>query len=114
MNNWSAKVGEITISVSESNLNIFKYSLVPSDNLKRRMSQLFWFDIYVMKYAFGIEPHEILSSVKNLEDGEPHSGIKRAAVFKNKPLKGLWHKHFSCARFLPHNILLGLGKNGLR
>jgi hypothetical protein len=78
------------------------------------MSQLILLDLYVMDYEFGISPHEILASIKELEAGETPTGVKPATPFKHPPLKGLWHKHFFGARFLVHNLLNGLGKNGLR
>jgi hypothetical protein len=77
------------------------------------MSELLWFDMYVLDQEFGVSPHEILKSITNLEAGEPHSGIKPATPFKNPPLNGLWHKHYFSANFLVNNITLALGKNGL-
>ena len=78
------------------------------------MSELMWFDMYVLDKEFGVIPHDILNSVKDLEAGEVQSqGIKPATRFKNLPLKGLWHKHFFSAHFLVNNIVLGLGKNGV-
>ena len=74
---------------------------------------LIWLDMYILDIEFGVSPHEVLESIKHLEDGEPETGIKPATQFKNLPLKGLWHKHFFAANFLVQNIVLGLGKNGL-
>jgi hypothetical protein len=77
------------------------------------MSQLFLLDLFVMDYEFGISPHEVLASIKELERGETPTGVKAATQFRRPPLKGLWHKHFFAARFLVHNLLNALGNNGL-
>ena len=43
------------------------------------MSELMWFDMYVLDKEFGVSPHDILNSVKDLEAGEVQSqGIKPA------------------------------------
>jgi hypothetical protein len=78
------------------------------------MSRLFLFDMFTLNTVYGIEPMEILQSVHDLEAGDGNTGTKIATPFKHPPLKGLWHKHYFAARFLAHNIQLGLGKNGLR
>jgi hypothetical protein len=70
------------------------------------MSELIWLDMYTLDAGFGVSPHDILSAIKDLENGEPETGIK--------PLKGLWHKHYFSAHFVAKNILLGFGTAGLR
>ena len=69
--------------------------------------------MYVLDSAFGVSPHEILATIRNLEAGEPENGVKAATQFKHAPLRGLWHKHYFSAHFVAANILLGLGKNGM-
>jgi hypothetical protein len=114
MKTWAANMEGHDISVTGKQLTQFKRLYVPEgSDLSARMSELLWFDIYVLDREFGVSPHQILSSINNLEAGEPHSGIKPATEFKNPPLKGLWHKHFFSALFLATNISLALGKNGL-
>ena len=81
--------------------------------LARRMSELVWLNIYTLEAAFGVSPQEILSAIYDVEQGEPPSRIKAATQFENMPLKGLWHKHYFSARFMPKNIALGLGKGRL-
>jgi hypothetical protein len=87
---------------------------VGTSQLANRMSELLWMDIYTFDAAFGVSPHDILAAITTLEHGEPPSGVKPATQFKNLPLKGLWHKHFFSAHFVVKNILLGLGKTGLK
>lgn len=100
-------------TVTDEKLFNFRDMYVSDNSLKSRMTRLFLLDLYIMDLEFGISPHEILGSVKELENGENPEGVKPAAPFRNPPLKGLWHKHFFAARFLVDNLLLGLGKNGL-
>jgi hypothetical protein len=114
MKTWTAKMKDHDISITHERLMQFRSFYISEDSdLSARMSELLWFDIYVLDQEFGVGPHEILSSINNLEAGEPHSGIKPATAFKNPPLKGLWHKHYFSAHFLATNILLALGKKGL-
>jgi hypothetical protein len=64
--------------------------------------------------AFGISGHEVLHTIKDLEQGEAASVAKPATQFRKLPLKGLWHKHIFSARFVAQNISLGLGRDALR
>ena len=82
-------------------------------DLVSRISEVMWFDMYVLDTEFGVSPHDILRSVNDLETGEKLRGVKPATVFGKLPLKGLWHKHFFSAHFLVNNIVLGHGKDGL-
>jgi hypothetical protein len=113
MRAWTAKMDGHDISVTSDRLAVFRSFYVSGSDLSSRMSELLWFDMYVLEVKFGVSPHDILKSITNLEAGEPHSGIKPATIFRNLPLKGLWHKHFFSAHFLVNNISLALGKNGL-
>lgn len=109
---WTAKMRGHDIVVESEQLQAFKDMYVHGD-LVSRMSDLLLFDMYVLDMEFGVSPHDVLKSIKNLEEGEPHSGIKPATMFRKPPLKGLWHKHYFSAQFLVQNISLALGKDGL-
>ena len=112
MKTWTAKMKGHDLSITRERLMQFKsFYISEKSDLSARMSELLWIDIYVLDQKFGVGPHEILSSINNLEAGEPYSGIKPATAFKNPPLKGLWHKHYFSAHFLA--TLLGLGQHGL-
>ncbi|MFG1279836.1 hypothetical protein [Xanthobacter autotrophicus] len=78
-----------------------------------RMSTLIWVDMFAMEATYGINPNEILRSIDELEGLASGSRIKPPTQFKFHPLNGLWHKHFFAARFIAHNISLGLSRNGL-
>lgn len=113
MRTWTAKMDGHDISITGDKLAAFRSVYVPAGDLSSRMSDLLWFDMYVLDVEFGVSPHDVLKSIQNLEAGEPHSGIKPATEFRKAPLKGLWHKHFFSAHFLVNNISLALGKDGL-
>jgi hypothetical protein len=102
------------IKVSQSDLSNFKNTYIENNDLKRRISDLFLLDMYVMNVEFGIIPQEILQSIYDLENNGNGSLTKPAQAFKKPPLKGLRYKHFFSARFIAHNITSELGKNGLR
>jgi len=70
-----------------------------------RISRCFWFDLLLLNARYGIWPGEVLRPVLDVENGEPSTGIKIATQFIREPLRGLWHKHWFSARFLPSNLL---------
>jgi hypothetical protein len=112
MNNWTATVKDQAFNATSVELRTFQDFYVSDKALLDRMSELLWFDIYVLHHAFGVSPLDILQSILDLEASEPHKGIKPATRFNKPPLKGLWHKHYFSAHFLIKNIQLGLGKHG--
>ena len=109
---WTAKMDGYDIVATGEQLDAFKQAYVGGD-LASRMSDLLTFDMYVLDAAFGVSPHEVLSAIKNVEDGEPHNGVKPATQFRRPPLQGLWHKHYFAANFLAKNMQLALGRDGL-
>ena len=110
---YTAKLNDRDIKITSRDLTSFREMYIGNSELSERMSELIWFDLYVMDAEFGVSPHDVLSAIKGLEKGELPSGTKPATQFRNMPLKGLWHKHFFSAHFLVQNLLLGLGKRGL-
>lgn len=50
----------------------------------------------------------IAQAVIDLEAGASSTGTKPASAFRRAPLIGLWHAHFTDARFLAANYLLAL------
>jgi hypothetical protein len=101
------------VKISNRDLTVFREMYVGDTELAGRMSELLWVDIYTLDAAFGVSPHDVLSAIRVLEQGEAATGTKPATPFKNLPLKGLWHKHYFSAHFVVQNILQGLGKSGL-
>lgn len=107
-------IGGELLTASREQVIRLKRLYVGESDLASRMSEMIWFDILVHEEVFGIEPTEILEAVQEVETGEATLRTKKATQFTREPLKGLWHKHYFAARFLAHNIVLGLGKEGLR
>jgi hypothetical protein len=110
---WTAKMKGKDIKVTSERLAEWRSFYVSNSDLASRISELMWFDMYVLDAEFGVGPNDILSSVTDLEAGEKSRGVKPATPFGKLPLKGLWHKHFFSAHFLVNNIVLGHGKDGL-
>ncbi len=78
-----------------------------------RFSWWLVFQIWMYNERFGIEPVEIMEAIKELEN-QTESLIKKETKFTRYPLKGLWHKHYFSARFLPKNLQIHHGKDGMR
>lgn len=111
---WTAKIdGHDDIVVTVELLEAFKQAHVRGD-IASRMSDLLTFDMYVLNETFGVNPYEVISAIKNVEDGEPHNGVKPATQFRRPPLQGLWHKHYFAANFLAKNMQLALGRDGIK
>lgn len=110
--NWTAKFQTGDIKISSPKLISWRSGYLNDAGLLNRISELMWFDLYVLDKKFGVSPNEILKSVQELESGETAKGVKAAAEFRNPPLRGLWHKHYFSAHFILQNITLGHGKNG--
>lgn len=110
---YTVKLRGRSIQITNRDLAVFRDMYVADAELAGRMSELLWVDIYTLDAEFGIGPHDILSAIRALEQGESATGTKPATQYRNMPLKALWHKHYFSANFVVKNILLGLGKNGL-
>lgn len=99
------------IKVSGSQLSAFATRHKLSDEIHRRISELFWLDLYVYFEGFNVDPDNILCEIRYLENGTPRTETKAAAPFLHKPLKGLCHKHWFAANFVPGNILNAYNDN---
>lgn len=70
-----------------------------------RISLCFWFDLLVLDQRYHVGVHSVLQPLLDIEGSETPTGTKPATPFTRLPLKGLWHKHWFTARFLPANLL---------
>ncbi|MEA3197371.1 MAG: hypothetical protein QOF32_1423 [Gammaproteobacteria bacterium] len=89
MKTWTAKLKDRDVVATTDRLKEFFSFYVSDADLLARMSELLLFDIYVLEESFGVSPRDVLSSIANLEAGEPPNGIKPATQFKKLPLKGI-------------------------
>jgi hypothetical protein len=111
---YTAKLRNRDLTLTNRDISKFRDFFIGGSELARRMSELMWFKMYVMDAEMGVSPHDILTSIRELEAGEQSpTGTKLATQFRKPPLNGLWHKHWFSAHFLGANIVLGLGKDGV-
>ncbi|MFA1677033.1 hypothetical protein ACDY97_31050 [Rhizobium mongolense] len=113
MARWTAKLQDRDITITTEGLDAFKTRFVRDEELLSRMSESWWFHVFVHMIEFGIDPAEIMDAVYNVEASEPHSDVKPATDFKDMSFKALWHKHYFSARYLP-KIFPALGGNRLK
>lgn len=58
------------------------------------------------------EPDFIGKEIEYLEGKRDTTATKKETQFKGDLLKGLWHKHFFCAKNIPNNCLKMVEKHG--
>ncbi|MAR01750.1 MAG: hypothetical protein CMI00_14580 [Oceanospirillaceae bacterium] len=112
-NIYTATLKNRDISITPEQLADFKSLLRFDDDLKSRVSDLFYLDLYIYSTEFSVNPAIITEEIINLENGDGQTNTKLATEFRKMPLKGLWHKHFFCQNFLAQNIQIALGKDGI-
>ena len=101
---YTVSLNSVEVKVTDEQLSEFAAMYSVSDEIRSRISELLWLDLYIFDSEFGVSPDDVLREIKNLEYGETDSQTKSASQFSHRPLKGLWYKHFFCAHFVPHNI----------
>lgn len=77
-----------------------------------RISRCFWFDLLVLDQRYKVGVRSVLQPLLDLESGELTNGTKPETLFTRLPLRGLWHKHWFSARFLPANLLAVAQRKG--
>jgi len=86
---YTAKLKDRDVKITSRDLAVLRDIYVGRSEVADRMSELIWFDIYILDLEFGVGPHDILSAIREVDHGELPSGVKPAAQFRNLPLKGL-------------------------
>jgi hypothetical protein len=75
-----------------------------------RTTSIFRSELSVICTKFKFIPEQILSAINDLETGGRSAGTKPPAPFTDdEALRGLWHKHYTDARFVPQNFQNALG-----
>ena len=92
------------VKVTDEQLSAFADMYSLSTEIRGRVSELLWLDLYIFEQEFGVDPNDVLREIKSMECDDSSVQTKPASMFTRKPLKGLWHKHFFSAHFVPHNI----------
>lgn len=98
--------------VGHDELSDFANLVGLTKNINGRFSWQFAMDLFALLEVEGIDPAYIVTEIRHLEEGT-QSRTKPEEEFKHPPLRGLWHKHFFSARFLPANIAIEHGKKGV-
>jgi mRNA-degrading endonuclease YafQ of YafQ-DinJ toxin-antitoxin module len=101
---YTVSLKDSEVKVTDEQLSAFSSMYSISKKIRSRISELLWLDLYIYDQEFGVSPDDVLREIKNLESSEADPQTKHASQFSHKPLKGLWHKHFFSAHFVPHNI----------
>ena len=91
-------------SIPLSVLKEFSESIGMDHHIEGRYSWLFVIDLFMYGGMREINPWQVMDEVKSLENYDKLSRTKPATQFKKPPLRGLWHKHYSSARFMAKNI----------
>lgn len=102
------------LKVSQEQFNKFRDWLRVESDLENRISALFRLDMYNGYELCNLNCISVLDAIRNLEKGEPFSGVKPATCFRHPPLKGLWHKHHYSGNNVPQNVENALGENGIQ
>jgi hypothetical protein len=106
-------VGEV---MTITNFELLEYSkqIGLNDVAEERFSWLFALDVLMVEKIYGVEPSQIVSEIKAMEEGKSGVLTKDPTQFNRPPLKEFWHKHYFASRFLPQNILAELPKKKMR
>lgn len=94
-------------TVTDTELDAFARQHISDSDLRSRISYVFLADLLLMEQRAGTAPAEIMRAVRQLEAGDLAPGTKPASRFRHLPLRGLWHKHYFCARFYGKNLAIG-------
>lgn len=97
---YTVSLRDSEVKVTDEQLSAFAAMY----GITKEIESLLWLDLYIFDQEYGIDPNDVLREIKNLELGETDPQTKPASQFLHEPLKGLWHKHFFTAHFVPHII----------
>ena len=101
---FNVHIGDQTEVVTSDELKGYAEAVHLNLYAEGRYSWLFVLNMLFCARLYGINPFQIVDEIRALEDLAKVTRTKPATQFTRLPLKGLWHKHFFCARFLVHNI----------
>ncbi|MFI5364020.1 MAG: hypothetical protein ACHQ4J_00200 [Candidatus Binatia bacterium] len=112
MNRWTDMRCEATLHIGDKTEIITDGDLIRyADGIglnrvaKDRCSCVFVLDLLLHERFLGVESWGIVQEIRALEQGRCGVGTKPASQFLHEPLRGLWHKHYFCARFVAQNML---------
>jgi hypothetical protein len=97
-------IGSANRTISFEELERFSKLLNLDAIAPGRISWLLIFDLLLWYELNGHNPSYISLQINVLEKTREVFGTKPPTQFQHPPLKGLWHKHFFDAHFIPHNL----------
>jgi hypothetical protein len=106
--------GDEPKTITEENLAEYAHHIGLDRIASGRCSWLFVLNLFLFDKINGIDPKLVVEEIEVLEGQGSGIGTKPATQFKKEPLKGLWHKHFFSAHFVPRNLRNQLGKDGIK
>jgi hypothetical protein len=80
-----------------------------SPDATARTTSIFWSELLVFSQLFKFIPEQILSAIDDLETGGKRARTKPPTPFVREPLRGMWHKHYTDAWFMPKIFQDALG-----
>jgi hypothetical protein len=80
--------------------------------ITERITCIFWAELLLLSRN-GFIPEQILEAIDDLESRGKKARTKPPTPFEYEPLRGLWHKHYTDARFMPKIIQNELGGSKL-
>lgn len=98
------QIGDRTEKMTDEDLRSYAAEIGLERLANGRYCWTFVLDILLRERCYGIEPRTIVEEVRRLESGTDGTRTKGATQFEREPLRGLWHKHYFCARFVANNI----------
>lgn len=101
---FNVHIGNRTEVVTSDDLKGYADALHLDLYAEGRYSWLLVLNLFSYQQLHGINPFQIVDEIRTLEDSLRITRTKPASQFAHAPLKGLWHKHFFCSRFMAHNI----------
>ena len=111
---FNLDLGENQVEATPSSLANFADQWGISRLIPDRYSDLLVFDLMKLDRLQGISPEMVVREIRSLEN-VGQSNMKNPTPFRQKPLKGLYHKHFlpNLPSAIAHNILNAHGKDGI-
>lgn len=102
---FNVHVGDRTEVVTSDDLKGYAEAIQLNHYAAGRYSSLFALNLFSYERLYGINPFQVVDEIRTLEDSARATRTKPASQFTRYPLKGLWHKHFFCSRFMAHNMM---------
>lgn len=105
------------MDLSDDEMRAIREDLFLAEDPNAVFSRLFLWQIRCLRDGRILDTHAVADAIRAVESGQASRIAKGESAFTRRPLKGFWHTHFFCARFMAKNLALewgvapGKGKN---